>query len=600
MKGLRIRIRPGRPLVALAALVVLLTGLAYAGGPLAINSDGQPYRWPHFEVKGGPLNTDTVDAAGRVVYRVDEGTLGILNHADAVQLVDRIFQLYTDIPTASIEFVNGGPIRDPLTGQPVDVNGNNVGRFLDPDNPTFQNPIIFDSDGSITGGGGVLGFFGFLQADDSTASIEEGFVVLNGAALTGVNALSVTSFLGVFTHEFGHFAGPLDHAQINGNIAARGSGSTVPVGFSSGQAYDLYAPFTETLFPFLFGASFSSTIGAQFPDSGFFIASLDMDTQNSLSNLYPTADYGTDFGSIEGQVFLDFGGSHVPVSGINVVARRIDQGAYPLPAGTQAFLVPPAIDALGVPAVPTPRPETDSLATVSSAVTGLDFGAGTYRIRGLPPGDYMVQIQLINPNAVGGSGIGPLFTQFPLPVGEEYFNGPGGPSSSPSMFVPVTVTAGNVVSGIDFAILGVDPTPPVLLNEKEQNHKLAKAQKLGMPPIELTAAAAFTDNSKLKMVFPDGSSDKIEDLFQIVVPSFKTVFIVLESTSGSGDLDLYLFLPTVNKKKSSFSDPNLLDLSAGPTGNEMITAQLDPGTYIIGVSAFDGNANYKLRIFTSQ
>jgi hypothetical protein len=61
-----------------------------------------------------------------------------------------------------------------------------------------------------------------------------------------------------------------------------------------------------------------------------------------------------------------------------------------------------------------------------------------------------------------------------------------------------------------------------------------------------------------------------------------------------------LFTSDVNKKKTSLTDPHLLSFSAGPTANELIAFQLDPGTYIVGVSAFSGSVNYKMRIVTAQ
>ena len=579
-----------------AASIAMVCSLAYAGGPLVVMNN-QAVRWPRSEVRGGPLNTQTVDPSGRVLYRVDSGPLGTFTHDQAAALVDRIFNFYSNIPTADIEFVNAGPILDPSTGNPIDITGANAGKFISSRNATFQNPIVFDSDGSITGRGGVLGFFGFLQFDEPSNTLKEGFVVLNGAVLTGDARISTTSFLGVFTHEFGHFAGPLDHEQINGNIAATAGGSIVPPGFSDAQAFDLYAPFTETLFPFLFKAPTGSEVGSQFPDSGSFVATLDMDTQNALSNLYPTPAYLASQGSIEGRVLLRVGDSEIPVSGINVVARRIDQGAFPPPMGTAAFLTAPAIDANGVPESPTAQPATDSLATVSSAVTGLEFGQGAYRIQGLPPGQYLAEIQQINPRAIKESGIGPLSTQFPLPVKEEFFNGAGNSSNSASVFVPVTVSAGQVTSGVDFIINGFSTTM-VLASEQEPNEKTKKAQKLSIP-IEVSAGASSSDDALLRMSLPDGTSDPIEDLYKFTVDQSRIVVIVLEPTSGSGDLDLYLFTSGVSKKKSSLDDPNLLSFSAGPTANELIGVPLDPGTYIIGVSAFSGSLNYKLRIITS-
>jgi len=584
-------------LATLVVLVAIVAPLVRAGGPLAV-IDGRAVRWASTEVRGGPLNSATVDSQGQVLYRVDSGKLGSLTAAQATAFVDRIFGEYSSIPTSTIRFVNGGPIIDPRTNQPVDVDATNAGLFLSSKNPTFQNPIIFDSDGAITGKGGVLGFFGFLQTDDASATLKEGFVVLNGLPLKK-GSIGATSFLGVFTHEFGHFAGPLDHEQSNGNIAAEGSGSVVPPGFTPGQAFDLFAPFTETLYPFLFDAPQFSQLASQFGDSGFFVATLDMDTKNALSNLYPAPEYLATRGSIEGHVLLQLDTGSIPISGINVIARRIDQGSFPPPAGVSAFPAAPLLDGDGVPEIPPAQGSTDSLASVSSAVTGLDFGSGTYRIQGLPPGQYLVEIQQVNPNATAGSGIGPFNTQFPLPVKEEFFNGPTNSSNSSSVFLPVSVRAGEVTAGIDLIINGISNAVPALVNEREPNEKKNKAQKLSIP-VQVSASASATDDSLLRVTLPDGSVDPIEDLYSITLDQPRIVFIVLEPSSGAGDLDLYLFNSDVSKKKTSLDDPNLVSFSAGPTANELIAVQLEAGTYIVGVSAFEGSLNYRLRVFTSQ
>src|SRR5215212_2266770 len=148
MSSLRLNIRLITCLMVLVASWLIAPG-ARAGGPLLL-LDGQPTRWSRSAVIS-PVNPNlkTVDEQGRVLYRVDSGPLGTLSNEKATGFVDRIFKLYTDIPTATIEFVNGGRIVDPTTGVPVDVNGSNAGRYLNDRNPTYQNPIIFDSDGSI-------------------------------------------------------------------------------------------------------------------------------------------------------------------------------------------------------------------------------------------------------------------------------------------------------------------------------------------------------------------------------------------------------------------------------------------------------------------
>jgi hypothetical protein len=570
------------PLAGFIAASALVAPWTYAGGPLAI-VDGQPVRWSRTEVLGGTLNSATVDASGRVLYHVDTGKLGSLTEAQATALVDRIFKEYTDIPT----------------NQPVNVDGSNAGAFLNTQNPTFQNPIIFDSDGSITGSGGILGFFAVLHLDQPSASLREGVVVLNGRALSS-GSIGTASFVGVFTHEFGHFAGPLDHAQINGNIASNGKDSILPTGFDAAQAYDLYAPFTETMFPWIFDAPPRSQLASQFEDSGFFIATLDLDTQNALSNLYPSEDYLSSRGSVEGRVLMRTESGDIPVTGINVVARKLSEGGgFPPALGTQAFPVPPILDGDGVPSIPPDQSATDSLKFVSSAVTGLEFGAGAYRIQGLPPGDYLVQIDRINTDAIGASGIGPVESPIPIPENEFYNGANESATDNPTHFVPVTVTGGNVTGGIDIILNGFSSAPFISVAEVEPNENKKKAPRIEIPSL-VTASVAATDASLLRMNIGAGETDRIEDLYLFTVSAAGTYFIFLESTSGSGDLDLYLFTSGVAKKNTSLSDPNLLGIGASPSSTEAIAAELLPGKYIIGVSAFQGRQNYRLLLIPPQ
>lgn len=597
MRSDNLSIRLALSLVIFVAILVVAVPLARAGGPLLV-LNGQATKWPNTEVRGGPLNSATVDAQGRVQYRVDSGPLGPLTNEQATAFVDRIFDLYTDIPTASIEFVNAGRILHPATTQPIDVTGSNFGLVANSNNPTFQNPIVFDSDGSITGGSDVLGFFAFLQIDAASNSVREGIVVLNGASLTGVDAISQTSFLGVFTHEFGHFAGPLDHAQINGHYADVFSDASLP-GFTKAQAYDLFAPFIETVYPFILPRP--PVAQSDFEDTGFFVATLDMDTQNALSNLYPTDDYLATRGSIEGRVVIRTASGDILVNGINVVARRLDQGGvYPPPLGTAAFTNPPALDEDGVPDPPQAQAVTDPLATAASAVTGLDFGNGAYKIQGLPPGQYLVEIQQIIEDATGGSGIGPLSNQFPL-LAEEFYNGERESNNdSPTDFELVTVTAGSVTTSIDIVLNGFSNAAVTLANEVEQNHKQKKAQRLNIP-VELTGAAASTDKSLVLVDLGGGDMDRVEDLYRITVTTAARIYIILEPVSGQGDLDLYLFASNV-KKKTSLNDVRLLNASLSAASTELIgtTSALQPGEYLIGVSAFSGSQSYRLKVIAVQ
>jgi hypothetical protein len=605
---MRIRSLNKRVIISLAVLATVVTVVsldALAGGPSIINArTGDAVKWARFQVQGGPLNTQTVDSQGRVLYRVDSGPLGNLTSEEATALVDRIFRQYTDIPTATIEYVNAGRILNPATGEPVDVTGTNIGAFISETNPAFQNPIVFDTNGQVvTALGGdslTLGLAGALSFTTDESAVTEAIVVLNGSALTR-GLLSKTSFQGVFTHEFAHFAGPLDHSQINGSIADPGTGSiSPPAGFTAGQAYDLYTPFMETMYPFIFDPPAGSQIASQFGDTGFFIASLDMDTQNALSNLYPTSDYAAITGAISGRVVIKTAGGDIPVTGINVIARRIDQGGYVPPLGTPAFLSSPIpTDGNGVPPLPPVQGATDSLATVSSAVTGLAFNPGEYRIQGLPSGQYLVQFQQIDSDFVGGSGIGPLFDQLVLPFSEQYFNGQNSSSNSANIFTPVPVSVGQVTNGIDLILNGFSNAAPVLTNEVEPNEVKKKPQKLSGLPVDIRGAAASTDASVLKIDFGGGVSDRIEDLYRFTVTTQGFYAFSLEAISGSGDLDLWIFDNGVNKKKTSVQDPFLISFSATESSSEFVLVRLTPGTYLIGVSSFSGSQGYRLRAIPS-
>lgn len=583
-------------------LVGSFVPFARAGGPLLVEN-GQPVRWASGPVTG--QFSQTVDAQGRVLYRVDSGTLGPLSNAQAVALVDRIFGLYNGIPTASLKFVNAGAIHNPRNGDVMDVDSSNVGLVLSGANPTFQNPIIFDSDGSITGGGGVLGFFTFLSfGDDNT--LHEGAVVLNGSSVDNVGG--PIPFGGVFTHEFGHFAGPLDHAQSNGNIANNGEGAVLPPGFNEAQAFDLYAPYTETLYPFLFGAPFTSQLGAQgFDNSGYFIASLDLDTVTAFSTLYPVPgfranDIGSPNGAIEGSVLIRTVGGDIPITGINVVARRISEGPYPPAPGTTAYPGNSVtVDSNGVPIPPTPRAETDSLSTVVSGVTGLGFQSGAFRFDGLPPGDYLIELQQINPDALGGSGIGPLGMQITLPV-PEYYSGAsesGGSTDDPASFSPVVVRAGSVTTGIDVILNGFSDQGVAEVSEVEPNEKKKKAQKLNVPAL-VTGHVNTGDPSRLTIDFGSQGTASVNDLYAMNLDRDTTFFIVLDAVTGSGDIDLYLLDGAFKGKVLPINSGFILASSLSPTTSEFIGVRLPAGKYYLGVSGFSGQIGYQLRVLTTS
>ncbi|MCS6884772.1 MAG: hypothetical protein RMM17_03565 [Acidobacteriota bacterium] len=585
---------------ALLVIVLCFVFECFAGGPLLVTASG-PVRWARREISGGPLKTTTVDAQARVVYRVDSGPLGPLSNAQAVKLVDRIFKLYNDIPTCTLEFVNGGSILDPATGRPIDITGANAGLVLSSRNPTFQNPIVFDSDGSITGQGGVLGFFSFLQVKG--LELHEGLVVLNGSAVSRIGEIP---FLGVFTHEFGHFAGPLDHSQINGWIAS-GDSRLVFEGFTAEQRYDLFAPFTETVYPFLFSNNSSRLASLGFGNSGYFIASLHFDDVVAMSTLYPAAGYlpsesGSPFGGISGRIIVD-PLLKIPLSGLNVVARRVDRGRYPPSPTTKVYLndsVP--LDADGVPLLPEDRPELDPLATATSLVNGMLAPDGRFAFVGLPPGEYSVYVETINPNALGGSSIGFREPQLSF-ITAEYWNGQNESADpatdKPLDFTPVKVTAGAVTTGIEILLNGFATT--VASNEAEPNDKVKKAQVVAVDSI-LTGQVAVGDKAKVKVDFGRSGSVDVQDLYKVQVSANSVLLLMLDALEGTSDadIDLYCFLSDLKNGTVSINSQTVLGASFSPANSEVITVGVAPGTYFLGVSSAAGSAKYRLAVYRKK
>jgi hypothetical protein len=103
----------------------------------------------------------------------------------------------------------------------------------------------------------------------------------------------------------------------------------------------------------------------------------------------------------------------------------------------------------------------------------------------------------------------------------------------------------------------------------------------------------------VKIDFGAPGTARVHDLFKFTVTSTGLFVITLDPISGAGDLDLYV-LGDFSGKKISLISPFMEGLSASPESNEVVGVTLFPGTYYIGVSAFAGSFNYRLRIIPSQ
>ena len=392
---------------------------AHAGGPLIVGGsfgvDAQPFTW---------------DTSAPINYTTDGGMLGTLTAIQADTRVASMFQVWADVSTATISFSRAGPIM-------------NVGAFTDTDVDTMeefdavegdcsngnQSPIVYDADGSLfddlVGDPNVIGFAGLCRLDVN-GRILSAEAALNGRFLDGITDLTATppnrelsdaAFDATFIHEFGHFSG-LDHSQINLNCIVTGCAD------GSDDAFGL-----PTMFPILISSlEESSGIPAQF--------TLAPDDIAWISRLYPAAGPGgfdATFGTIEGMIFFSDG--QTPAQGVNVIARQVANPRRIAVSVVSGYLF-------------TGNPGQ----SVTGTNPGDPFGSrdptlvGFYRIPGLLPGNYTIEVESINAGFDAGSSVGPLNPPIPMP------------GTAPSPAGPFVVSAGGTVTGgTNITLVGTPP-----------------------------------------------------------------------------------------------------------------------------------------------
>jgi hypothetical protein len=383
----------------LAALVARAGGPLYVGGPNDV--EGLPFRWD--------------PASFPLTYWTDQGMLGNQTNTQADNLVAQAFQVWQDVPTASISFTAQGKLG-------ADVTSSNFMSFDNAleDCSTAPGPpagtiakarsIVYDVNGSIVRdviGDDPNSLLGFadpvcFESNGSENLYTRGLALLNGIWIDGVNTstngeVTLAEFRAVFIHEFGHLMG-LDHSQINWQCQW-GSCSTEEF---QGM---------PTMFPYL-------VQGQELE-----MATLAVDDIAAISELYPTVDFSTTTGRIQGRIFFSDGAT--PAQGFNVIARRVDHPGRIAVSNVSGFLF--TADA-GNPLVRYPGLTPSPFGSRNQTLIGF------FATPGLPPGDYTVEVEAIYPEFVFGSGLNPIGSlgfQFPLP----------GPS--PPVSAAITVTAGS-------------------------------------------------------------------------------------------------------------------------------------------------------------
>jgi hypothetical protein len=401
---------------------VALPPNVFAGGPIAVGSpgfgiDGQPFTWNttvpiQYHTDGGPLS------------KKPDGTV-VIDNAAALVRVASMFQVWQDVPTATIAYSAAGPITG-VADSDVDsvAEYNAVAGSCE---VAAQNPIVFDADGSLFRDLGkdpsVIGFAGPCLSP--TGRIVSGIAVLNGIFQDGEPdtdenpEISAEIFDAAFIHEFGHFSG-LDHAQIN--VRCLRTCSTAEL------------EGVPTMFPIAIDPEMKS---------------LAPDDIEWISRLYPAPGFVASQGTISGTILFSDGVSQT--QGVNVIARLVNDPATPQDESrSAAFSVVSGFEF-------TESPGQDITGTNPG---GSPFGSRNPGLIGhfqllLPPGNYTLEVESINAAFEGGSGVGPLPSPVPIPGGvPEFWNDTESAKDSPQAKTPIVVSAGGTVGNINIILNG--------------------------------------------------------------------------------------------------------------------------------------------------
>ncbi len=127
--------------------------------------------------------------------------------------------------------------------------------------------------------------------------------------------------------------------------------------------------------------------------------------------------------------------------------------------------------------------------------------------------------------------------------------------------------------------------------EQEPNETIEQANLIQTPG-RRSGNAKFGDAAIFEFTYNNGPKDKIEDFYKFVVPDnqIRRVDVTLTFNNAAADLDLFLF-----KKTGTDENPTLtpVAISNGSSLTERLSPipELNAGTYLIGVSAYDDPGN---------
>jgi hypothetical protein len=182
---------------------------------------------------------------------------------------------------------------------------------------------------------------------------------------------------------------------------------------------------------------------------------LSPDDISTISSLYPSASFASNYGTISGRIYFSDGVSQF--QGVNVIARAVDNPNTP-PDESRRMAVSSISGYLF-----TGNPGQSFTASMSDPnennTAGDAAGSRDAQLRGyfqiaVPPGTYTVEIEAVFPSFVSDSGIGPLSPPVALSAPPEFWNKDESAFDNPLQRDVITINPGDNVTGIDIILNG--------------------------------------------------------------------------------------------------------------------------------------------------